>query len=368
MVNDGRRRSPGRSPVRSLPAAAAAVAAFLLLAAALPLPAEASAADAWAAIEAGGQDAMPELTVQKEVMLVVPGSAGLDVLNFVTVVNSSGVRAPWVALGLPETAGTPAVETAPAEGEEPSPAAAAEWRGGTVVDPTPLEPGESRWYRLEYRVPGIRPPLTVRRPVYFPTEVMEVLVPRGEGRAMGPGLEGLGEQTLGDTVVGVYGAADLEPAAGWRLSIGGPDGGAESPPGVPLVTPRRGFTAFYLPALAVVLALGFSAVKQVVSRPAADGGTGGGAGAGSGPPGPVLSPRALKERRERVRRALDRLEAAAGEGPPGAGHEELAAELDLLERLIRESGVQSSGEHGVQKGVQQGARSSGEHSVQSGEQ
>lgn len=297
------------------------------------------ASDPWSVLEAGGDEAMPELTVEKEVLLVVPGPAGLDVLNFVTVKNSSDRPVPWVALGLPENAGAPSVEMAPEEGDDPVTAAAAERRGGTIVDPTPLEPGESRWYRIEYPVTGARPPVTVRRPIYFPTKVMEVLVP-GEGAlAMGPGLEDQGQQALGGTAVRLYAAEGLEPAAGWRLSIGSSGGAAAAHSELPLVTPRRGFTAFYLPALAVVLALAFTAAKQVAARSGAGSPVGSAGAAG----GAAFQGDSLMERRGRVLKALERLERARREGGPGGQgkesprYQELKAELALLERLIDES-------------------------------
>lgn len=148
----------------------------------------------------------PDVEVVTERMLFTRGPEGPLVLHMVQLVNVGPRAAERVPLPVPQGAVWMDVpDDLVAETD-------------VIVDPRPMAAGEARQYIFTYELPWQRLPMAIRRPLFYPTAMLEVwaeqsLVFRGVG------LREAGEEDLAGRLFTVYVSGDLAPHPQWQALL-----------------------------------------------------------------------------------------------------------------------------------------------------
>lgn len=202
-----------------------------------------------------------KLAVASEFLVVTYDPVGaLDVLNLVTVAAvDEGVDT--VVLPLAEQGVLMAVTVPGSEGDDAGGEFSQE-DGGLLVHKVPLPSGARRTYRVEYRLLAPRLPVTLVRPILYPTRQLAVMT---EDDVLEPWLDGFDDEgitTLAGRPLRTFVGEELAPAAEWRVGLVPVN--PEPAPELPVYAPRQGLTGFFWAALAAMAAAG---VGALVGRP-----------------------------------------------------------------------------------------------------
>ncbi|HLS88063.1 MAG TPA: hypothetical protein VK008_00335 [Sphingobacteriaceae bacterium] len=261
VADPGRGRRTRRGLGRATHPLQAAAAVFLALLLLLPPAAVARMQDDPPPAGEGAPGG--NLAVANEFLIVTYDRVGaVDVLNLVTVAAGSEGAA-QVVLPLAEEGVLLSAEVAGPEGT----AGAGEFSqedGGLLVHNEPLPGGAQRTYRLQYRLLAPRLPVTLVRPIVYPTRQLAVMT---EDDVLEPWLDGFtdeGISSLAGRPLRTFVGTDLAPVEEWRVGLVPVN--PEPAPDLPVYTPRQGLTGFFWAALAAMAA---AAIGALAGRPKA---------------------------------------------------------------------------------------------------
>ncbi|MBO8141699.1 MAG: hypothetical protein H0Z37_05885 [Firmicutes bacterium] len=144
--------------------------------------------------------------VQREHLFFTLGPAGAHVLHLIDLVNR-GVE-PAASLPLP----------VPAQARLDSIPDGLTLEAGTIVDSSPLEPGESRQYALAYQLPW-REPMAIRRALIYPTRELLIWAEEGAIDVEGLHLDFLGQREFEGMTFSAYRMERLDPHPNWQVVL-----------------------------------------------------------------------------------------------------------------------------------------------------
>lgn len=212
-------------------------------------------------LAAAGDPPGGNLTVANEFLIVTYDPVGaLDILNLVTVA-AGDEGAGTVVLPLAEDGVLMTVEATGPEGA----AVGGEFSqedSGLLLHNEPLAGGAQRTYRLRYRLLAPSLPVTLVRPILYPTRQLAVMT---EDDVLEPWLDGFADEGLSNLAgrpLRTFVGEDLVPVEEWRVGL--VPVSPEPLPDLPVYTPRQGLTGFFWAALAAMAAAGIGAL---VGRP-----------------------------------------------------------------------------------------------------
>lgn len=209
-----------------------------------------------------GENARENLIVTSELLLITYDEVGaVDVLNLVTIANAGDVPRQGVTLPLASGAVVQQIQASPSQGTFN------QGQGEQLVHEAILQPGDEVDYRLEYRLLAPTLPLTLTRPILYPTERMTVMTEAGRLELWSEGFAAEGVEQLAEQDLQIYRALEMEPADEWRLGLVEP-GAAGGPADVPVYLPREGLTGFFWAAWGAILAVAAVTLWARPYRPA----------------------------------------------------------------------------------------------------
>lgn len=153
----------------------------------------------------------PDVEIVTERLLFTRGPNGPRLLHMVQLLNVGPRPAEQIPLSVP----TGALWLDVPEELEPG--------ENVIVDPRPLAPGEARQYVFTYDLPWQRLPMTVRRPLFYPTEVMELWAETDALTLRGVNVRPVAEEDIGGIRFTVFVMTDVPPHPQWQVLLETPN-------------------------------------------------------------------------------------------------------------------------------------------------
>lgn len=149
----------------------------------------------------------PDVEIVTERMLFTRGPGGPRVLHMVQLVNIG----PRVAERVPLAAPLGAVWL-----DVPEELSAEQ---DVLIDPRPMAAGEARQYVFTYELPWQRLPMVIRRPLLYPTGVLELWAETDTLTLRGVNVRPEAIEEIGGIHFTVYVSADLQPHPQWQVVL-----------------------------------------------------------------------------------------------------------------------------------------------------
>lgn len=161
----------------------------------------------------------PDVEIVTERLLFTRGPNGPRVLHMVQLVNVGPRVAEEIPLSVPQ--GAVWLDVPEELNTGPN----------VITDPRPLAAGEARQYVFTYDLPWQRMPMVVRRPLHYPTEVMELWTESDALLLRGVNVRPIAEEEIGGINFTVAVSTDVQPHAQWQVLLETPSApGARATP------------------------------------------------------------------------------------------------------------------------------------------